>query len=115
MKLQKREVHGHKPGRPPEQGNLKDISRWARVLYTSEVLFEVRFGGNERYKFRKEDASKYIQPLPNAPVRCIYHGNKYHTFPYKVYDKFNILIFEEKKDGLERRVKNSHPLLNSHL
>jgi hypothetical protein len=104
MKLQKKEVHRHKPGRPPEQGNLKDISRWAKVIYTSEELFEVRFGGNERYKFRKDDASVYIQPCCNAPVRCIYHGNKYQTFPFRVYTKFNERIYEEKPT-LERRVK----------
>lgn len=104
MKLKPRETHRHKPGRPPEPGNLKDISRWAKVLYTSDILFEVRFGGNERYKFRKEDAKVYLKPVPNANVRCIYRGNKYKTFPHKVYDKFKILIFEEKS-SLEEKVK----------
>ena len=105
MKLKPKETHRHKPGRPPEPGNLKDISRWAKVIYSSDVLFEVRFGGNERYKFRKEDASIYMTPLANTNVRCIYSGNKFRTFPYKVYDKFNILIFEEKKNTLEDKTK----------
>lgn len=104
MKLKPREVHRHKPGRPPESGNLKDISRWARVIYTSEVLFEVKLGDKDRYKFREEDAKTYIEPLQNTKVRCIYRGNKYQTFPYKVYTKFNELIYEEKSN-LEEKVE----------
>jgi hypothetical protein len=104
MKLQKKEVHRHKPGRIPEQGNLKDISRWAKVIYTSDILFEVRFGGNERYKFRKEYAKTYVKPCPNDHVICIYKGNKFQTFPYKVYTKFSEIIFEEKSD-LEKKVE----------
>lgn len=104
MKLKPKEIHRHKPGRPPEKGNLKDISRWAKILYASDILFEVKFGDKERYKFRKEDASVYVTPCPNANVRCIYKGNKYSTFPYKVYTKFNELIFEEKPN-LEKKIK----------
>jgi hypothetical protein len=104
MKLKPREIHRHKPGRPFEQGNLAKISRKARVIETSDVLFEVKFGKNERYKFRKESASVYVKPCHGAEVRCMYKGNKYQTFPYKVYTRFNEILFEERQ-SIENKVK----------
>lgn len=105
MKLQKREEPKIRPRRPPEKGDLSKISRRARVIYTSDILFEVKFGGNERYKFRKEYAEVYVKPCPNANVRCMYKGSNHDTFPYKVYTLFNELIFEEKENNLERKTK----------
>ena len=104
MKLKPREVQKIRPRRPEEKGDLSKISRRARVIYTSDILFEVKFGGNERYKFRKEYAQVYIKPVQNANVRCMYKGNKHETFPYKVYTLFNELLFEEKSD-LEKKVE----------
>ena len=105
MKLQKREEPRIRPRRPPEKGNLSKISRRARVIYTSDILFEVKFGSNERYKFRKEDAEVYVKPCPNANVRCMYRGNKYETFPYEVYTLFGEPLFEEKRNSLEKKTK----------
>jgi len=104
MKLKRREEPRDRPRRPEEKGDLSRISRRARVIYTSDILFEVKFGGNKRYKFRKEDSSVYVKPVPNANVRCMYKGDKHETFPYKVYTLFNELLFEEKSN-LEKRVK----------
>jgi hypothetical protein len=106
MKLQKREESKIRPRRPPEKGDLSKISRRARVIYTSDVLFEVKFGGNDRYKFRKEDAEVYVKPCPNANVRCMYRGNNRETFPWKVYTLFNELIYEEKGNNLEKKTSN---------
>lgn len=104
MKLKKKEVPRIRLRRPEEKGDLSKISRRAKIIYTSDVLFEVKFGGKERYKFRKEYASVYVKPCPNANVRCMYKGNRYETFPYKVYTLFNELLYEEKST-LENKVK----------
>lgn len=88
--------------RVPEKRDLSKISRRARVINSSEVLFEVKFGSNERYKFRREGAKTYVKPMLNSSVRCIYLGDKTKTFPYKVYSGFDELIYEE---GLEGKVK----------
>jgi len=105
MKLKPKNIHRHKPGRPPEKGNLAKISRLARVIETNDFFFYVKFGKGERCRFEKKDASKYIKPMYGAKVRCIYHGDKnYNISPYKVYTNFNEILFEEKST-IETKLK----------
>jgi len=104
LKPKPEELKGHKPGRPPEKGNLKDISRWAKVINTSDELFEVKFGGEkEKYKLRKETASVYNKPIYGIKVRCIYYRNKYQTFPHRVYTKFNEILYSEKPSSEKKK------------